>query len=247
MCTNAQADEITINWLNTDKTIAQTTTCTIGGDVNVPIPTKYGYTFNGWRANYTPIEYLESTGKQWININYYANPNTKIYFDFSLSTTQQDNKFIFFAGWSQLCFGFSYMNGRFYHCSYDNGVANDLTPSNQTAELIRYRVIFDARNHVESWPGITFQTKTVRNSTVANLLTTQTSREPTKLFGVPETKLSLIKLYEFKLWDNGNLIYDMIPVLDHSGTPCMLDKVEGKFYYNAGTGQFIAGPVIGGE
>ena len=29
------------------------------------------------------------------------------------------------------------------------------------------------------------------------------------------------------------------------GTPCLYDKVERKFYYNAGTGQFIAGPVIG--
>ena len=245
MCTIARSDEITINWMNTDKTIDHTTTCTIGGDVNVPIPTKYGYTFNGWVANYTPIEYLESTGTQWIDINYYANPNTKIHFDFALSTKQQDNRFIFYGGWVKLCFGLLYKNGRFYHCSYDDGGTNDLAPSNQTAELVRYRVIFDARNHVESWPGITFQTKTVRNSTVADLLTTQTSNETIKLFGVPENKLSLIKLYEFKLWDNGILIYDMIPVLDSNNVPCMYDRVEGRFYYNAGTGQFIAGPVIG--
>ena len=52
------------------------------------------------------------------------------------------------------------------------------------------------------------------------------------------------RVYKFKLTDNDVLVRDMIPVLDMDGTPCMYDKVEGKFYYNQGTGQFIAGPVI---
>ena len=68
ICTIARSDEITINWLNTDRTINHTTTCTIGGDVILPqTPYKYGYTFNGWAVNYIPIEYLESTGTQYID------------------------------------------------------------------------------------------------------------------------------------------------------------------------------------
>ena len=56
-----------------------------------------------------------------------------------------------------------------------------------------------------------------------------------------------VKFYYLKLYDNDILVRDMIPVLDKDGVPCMYDKVENKFYYNAGTGDFIAGPVIGGE
>ena len=52
------------------------------------------------------------------------------------------------------------------------------------------------------------------------------------------------KIYSCKLYDNDVLVRDFIPVLDKDGTPCMYDKVEKKFYYNAGTGQFIAGPMI---
>ena len=54
-----------------------------------------------------------------------------------------------------------------------------------------------------------------------------------------------IKIYYFKIYDNDVLVRDFIPVLDNYGTPCMYDKVERKFYYNAGTGDFIAGPIIG--
>ena len=53
------------------------------------------------------------------------------------------------------------------------------------------------------------------------------------------------KLYYFKIYDNDVLVRDFIPVIDNNEIPCMFDKVESKFYYNQGTGQFIAGPVIG--
>jgi hypothetical protein len=54
---------------------------------------------------------------------------------------------------------------------------------------------------------------------------------------------SNIDIYEFEIIYNGTHKY-FIPVLDGAGTPCMYDKEEKKFYYNAGTGQFIAGPVL---
>ncbi len=52
-----------------------------------------------------------------------------------------------------------------------------------------------------------------------------------------------IDIYEFEIIYGGVHKY-FIPILDINGTPCMYDKVEDKFYYNAGTGQFIAGPAI---
>ena len=91
MCTIARSDEITINWLNTDKTIDHTTTCTIGGDVILPqTPYKYGYTFNGWGANYIPIEYLESTGTQWIDTGYYPDKYTGVNTKFENDTVSND-------------------------------------------------------------------------------------------------------------------------------------------------------------
>ena len=53
------------------------------------------------------------------------------------------------------------------------------------------------------------------------------------------------KMYYLKLWDkNNNLVRDYIPVIRHSdGAIGMLDLVHLKFYGNSGTGEFIGGDV----
>lgn len=241
ICTIAIAHSI--EWY-VDDSLYQTTTCSSGNNVTPPIaPAKYGYTFDGWDG-YKSLEYIESTGTQYISLDYYANPNTKIYIDFALSDLSQKDKFIIFGGWAPFCFGIHYSPYTFAECSYDDGPSNDLVRSNTTASLGRQRVILDAKNHVESWPGVTFNTKTTKNQTVAGLPTTYTSNQRFLLFGT-KNKLSNIKLYEFKLWDNGTLIYDMKPAVDIHGSPCMFDTISKECYYNQGTGAFIAGPEVG--
>ena len=54
---------------------------------------------------------------------------------------------------------------------------------------------------------------------------------------------SAIKLYYFTIWQNGVKAREMIPVVDWQDVPCMYDKVTGTLFYNAGTGEFVPGPV----
>ena len=64
------------------------------------------------------------------------------------------------------------------------------------------------------------------------------------LFGVNTSNTitkSVAYIYDCKIYDNDVLIRDMIPVLDKNGTACMYDKVNSKFYYNSGTGDFLYG------
>lgn len=55
---------------------------------------------------------------------------------------------------------------------------------------------------------------------------------------VPAPDYFIGKIYYVKIWDNGKLLRDYIPVLDSDGVPAMLDLVSGKFFYNIGSGQF---------
>lgn len=48
-------------------------------------------------------------------------------------------------------------------------------------------------------------------------------------------------LKSFKIYDNNDLVRDFIPVLDNNGIACLFDKVENKYYYNQGTGEFLYG------
>jgi len=60
------------------------------------------------------------------------------------------------------------------------------------------------------------------------------------------TAVAPLKIIDFKIYDNGILVRDYIPVRQISdGAIGMFDKVTQTFYGNAGTGSFIAGPVVG--
>lgn len=52
------------------------------------------------------------------------------------------------------------------------------------------------------------------------------------------TMNSLIRLYAFKMWDNGILVRDFIPVLDLNNEPCLYDKVTKELFYNQGLQSF---------
>ena len=43
---------------------------------------------------------------------------------------------------------------------------------------------------------------------------------------------------------NGDYVFNAIPVLDLSGRPAMYDKVSGQLFYNQGTGEFTPGPDV---
>lgn len=55
---------------------------------------------------------------------------------------------------------------------------------------------------------------------------------------------SIGKIYAFKQKRTGKLIRDLIPVLDWDMKPCMYDKVSGELFYNVGTGEFLYGREI---
>lgn len=57
-------------------------------------------------------------------------------------------------------------------------------------------------------------------------------------------KLTNTKIYGVKIYRNNILEADIIPVIDLDDIICMYDKVNNRFLYNAGTGNFIAGTDI---
>ena len=56
-------------------------------------------------------------------------------------------------------------------------------------------------------------------------------------------RYSSVKIYRVKIWQDGALVRDMIPV-SYNNVGGMVDIVTGGFYGNEGTGDFTLGPVI---
>lgn len=51
------------------------------------------------------------------------------------------------------------------------------------------------------------------------------------------------RLYSFRLWHGETLVADMLPARK-DGVCCLFDKVSQNFFYNAGSGEFVAGPRV---
>lgn len=235
-CSVAHAETETINWYMGDNIYA-TTTCESGGDITLPTtPTKYGYTFQGWKPNYTQIEYLESTGTQWIDTGVEKTLNSKYKFitriSFNNTTTRQLNG-------AQGYIYFGVISGHYQIAQMGDSYRDIIAVPNAFADC---EIEFDCPNNTVSFD--------INNSKgVANNIgyTGLYPQGGLYLFNLDNKGFPCSeKIAYFKIYKDDVLVRDMIPVLDPNGVPCMYDRVEQKYYYNAGTGDFIAGPVIGG-
>jgi hypothetical protein len=252
------ADTISMTWLNEDGTTYDTTTCNAGGDVILPnTPSKRGYTFVGWeKISYVPIEYLESTGTQYIDTGVVGNLNTEYEITVKsnrLPETSTDHSLYAIFGSRTSAYQNTIMS--VYHITNEEyGIINDFgnyqitrqSPIRNSAEMLHKYTLKNSKSERTITDNNTGWTDTV-TTTYSGSLTT-----PTNLYiGYAGSLSGLLNvanlygnIYRCKIWDNGTLVRDFIPVLDYNDVPCMYDKVSNQYFYNAGTGDFIAGPVI---
>lgn len=246
----ALADTETLNWYVEGINYA-TTTCQTGADIILPPPpTKYGYTFRGW-IQYTPIEYLQSSGNQYIDTGIVPDLLTRIEVDLKLDAAAEPALFGILDGTG---------GGRTFGMNF--GAPNQ--PLNLYPWLCRYQVTSNCRAEMFS---INNQTKTTRNTVKLDLKNkrasygtytknlTQPVTRPNKtiyLFGyhtvsstgVEGASLGSMYVYAARIYENDVLVREFIPVLDINDTPCMYEKITDTFFYNGGTGDFIAGPTL---
>ena len=221
-------------------TNAGTGTFTAGNAVTDPTPARPLdiWCNNGAVKAIHPLEYLESTGTQYIDTGIVPTSNTKITATVSLSTTQ--SKCI------MGCRDSAYAN----YFTFATGSSNALLVNfNNSADLSVYRASYSpySMNTIYKLEN----SKTARricdaNGTVLaeNIIACPDVFNATKsiyLFDSNGQNAPMSgKIYSAKIYENGTLVRDFIPALDSQNIPCMYDKAEGKCYYNAGTGQFIA-------
>ena len=258
---NAEIDwepnTINLSWydgatkLNVD-TNAQT--CTYDGTITVPPqPTKLGYTFNGWKVvkvpeGYTALEYIESTGTQYIDTGIH-NWNNTIEYDVKLSIQDQSNTpssngiHSYFGCWSvwnssgrtiPTIGTYSNYNARNNFIAGTQATQNIGISNGQTGTI-------SLHGNTISWSEGSTTAFNRGDPFVVNL--------PIVLFanylGDYVGEQSAFKLYSAKFWLNGNLVFDGVPARRNSdGVLGLYDSVSNTFKTNSGTGTFVAGPVV---
>jgi hypothetical protein len=230
----------TINWY-VNGNIFHTTTCESGENVTPPTaPEKYGYTFKGWDVKYTAVEYLESTGTQWIDTGVSA-PNGYIV-KIQLMGVQKGRFAVFGSHNTSAPYGRNDIlisnSGNLFEIGADQVIVTSAQYSIDT----KYNVIYSSiKNNVYFSIEEPRYYERYDNATYL-------SANNLYLFHINKYdsfKPFIGRVYSCQIYVDAVLVRDLIPVIDSDGIPCMYDKVEHKFYYNAGTGDFIAGPTVG--
>ena len=193
-------------------------------------------------SGYKKVEYLESTGTQYIviskNMAFDENTTTTIEVAFTEAWTHDVNlfgtitdnfRFEMGLGWNGVALSANKgLNGRKYVFKlqtqdkylikmYNGGIDINGTPA--TFDF-SYFGEDDYWNRSGSVSEIAFFT-TIRNTLIT-------------------TRVIKAKIYSFTVGDMLNLI----PCLDSDNKPCMYDTVSKKTFYNSGTGEFLYGNVI---
>lgn len=190
----------------------------------------------GLPSDYTRVQYLESTGTQYIETDFKATINSAI--DVEYQWVGARNTQLLFAGiayYGQSGLGrsgFCVYADATYGIGFGNREIGEIY-SNNKCNIYMDKTLVNV-NGVINQTAVTMYLEPTNfqyhNGLVlfATAWTNKAGSSPAKA-----------KIYYCKLYDNGLLVRDFIPCLDENNRPCMYDLVTRQPFYNQGTGEFL--------
>ena len=182
----------------------------------------------------TRVAYLQASGTQRIDTGITPNQDTSMDLKFNLTNTSTAQ---FFAGArtspTQNSFAILIWTGYKIFSEYANSgnIASDFT-----------------YHHGDDCHVTLDKNKLYVNDKLytTHAYRTFTAPGPISLFAVRtgstfDNQVFRGKMYYCKIWNNGTLARDFVPVLDPHGVPAMYDKVSKTLFYNTGSGTFATG------
>ena len=221
--------------IDVSTTIVATLTAEPIDNVSATSSASTSKTING---DYTEVNYLKSTGVQYID--------TGVSYPFTIDI---QTKFDSYSGPASAIFG-SQNSSDPYRSTFIR-LANDYNvwynclggPSTKTKiGAVDYTTIHNyvfscsttyksiSRDGVNLYSG---SMSSVLNNYTIYLFATNSGGNPDHFM--------IGKIYYAKFYVNNVLVRDFIPVLDSNGKPCFFDKVEKKFYYSHGSSEILYG------
>ena len=170
------------------------------------------------------VEYLESSGTQYIDTGLVATNNTKI----SITFERQGIDGCLIATDTAWC------NTGFGIWSHAGEYGNTCITSISLSDNIKHTVVNDkGKFYID---GSLYTTLTANTfSTAQNLYLFALNRAGSIIENYTG------KFYSCQIYDNDVIVRDFVPAIDGYGKVCLYDKVTQAFFYNGGSGTFTCG------
>lgn len=180
-------------------------------------------------SEYKKLQYIKSSGSQYINTNFVPNSNTKVIMYASVNSHPSNGAY----------FGARATNSGSDPYSYSVLIL--------TAGTARSDFYGDSKSlgNLPTGEQKLLKNKnetSLSNESVVHPMVEKESNYPLYLFcintGGTASVFGYISVYSCKIYDNNIIIRDYIPCINASGKAGLFDLVESKFYENKGTGEF---------
>ena len=175
---------------------------------------------------YTELQYLESSGTQWIDTGIKPDQTYALKIKFQTEQSSSGGIAVSDANWQSNGFGIWCNAAAFGNGTMQTTEWHGTTPIE--IELSQQGLFVNG--------NLTWTPDTATFTVPANMTLFALNRN-----GSIAEKLTG-KIYFAQLLKAGKPVRNFIPCTNPSGIPGMYDAVEDKFYGNAGTGVFLAGP-----
>ena len=172
---------------------------------------------------FTKVEYLQSTGKQYLDTEYIPNSETKVVLEFELTDFVNDSN-VFTASWNSSGFAMIIAGSSL---RWHNGFIKGLNATMKCNE----RYVLEAYKNT-----IVLNEEMICDDSYKEL----NYEDSIKIFGFTNNShMNKIKIFNMKIYENDVLVRELIPVLDVNNVPCMYDIYAKKFFYNLGKDMFL--------
>ena len=185
------------------------------------------------------VEYLESTGTQWIDTGVYGAYNRGTEIDFAVTSIQSEKGIFGCRGFPRQCI---ILAGDYFR--YDLGSGSTYRYEQTTARRV---VSYNPSSHVvtDSVYGVfRWDDSPSEFSETPDTMTIFADKRDGAI--VSASRITSMRLYGFRVWDSSGNLLDVIPVrfTNELGESegAMYDRVSGQLFRNAGTGAFTIGP-----
>lgn len=192
-----------------------------------------------FEKKYTPVKYLESTGTQYIDTKFTENSSsTGYYVKYQNSANHIGDDTVIGVLNPNRCIGTE--NLQAWTSWRETGAGMD---GSQKVVIVSTDIVESYLNFLNNQKrkiDVNEQNKMLDDiSSVTSINNRSCYIFATNLNGRAYGNASGVRVYGAKITLNNEIVRDYIPVLDKMGVPCLYDKVEDKFYYNEGSGEFL--------
>ena len=193
----------------------------------------------GLPEGYTAVDYLQSSGTQWIEMGVAPNQNTKAVLKIKINVLGSAGATLIGSRTNLNS------NDQFFTFLDDVGGGRFLFRMDGQPEAISWKGLTTNKIYIVTLSGTEMKAELEDGTAVFSKtfsVNDFTSTVTMALFKAKSFDRGFWgRIYSCKHYSGDELIQDFVPCLDANGVPCMFDFVSRKPFYNVGTGSFTWG------